>query len=332
MLQAGVIWLSTAFVIIDPHEDALLERFGRSVLARPVLGPGLHFKWPWPIDEVHTFGTREIQSFNVGFIPDPKLDQERTLLWTRPHYKEEFNLLVASREQLSEASGDGATTEQAVPVNLLTVSIPVQYQITNLLAWACRHADAGQLLEKLAMREAVNYLASVDAEEIMAAGRVRAAAELRELIQMRANEEHLGASVLFVGLQDIHPPVQIADAYEAVVGATQERETKILNAEAYLAERVPIAQAEGGRTAKIARAAGQAGQFTNQVLAYQASPAVYARRTYLDTVVRTIGPARKFVLTTTNTQDKFWLNFEDKLRPDLLDVTVPSAKTDSKKP
>ena len=297
LLQAGVIWLSTAFVIIDPHEDALLERFGRSVLARPVLGPGLHFKWPWPIDEVHTFGTREIQSFNVGFIPDPKLDQDRTLLWTRPHYKKKFNLLVASREQLSEASGDGATTEQAVPVNLLTVSIPVQYQITNLLAWACRHADAGQLLEKLATREVVNYLASVDAEEIMAAGRVRAAAELRELIQMRANEEHLGASVLFVGLQDIHPPVQIADAYEAVVGATQERETKILNAEAYLAERVPIAQAEGGRTTKIARAAG---------------------------------PARKFVLTTTNTQDNFWLNFEDKLRPDLLNVTVPSAKTDSK--
>ena len=328
LLQAAVIWLSTTFVMIDPHESAVLERFGRYVPSRGVLEPGLHFKWPWPVDAIRTYGTHEIRSFNVGFIPDPKLESQNTLLWTRAHYKEEFNMLVASGEKVDDDNDPNA----AVPVNLLTVSIPVQYEITNLLAWAYGHTDTAQLLQNLATREVVNYLVTVDIADIMAAGRLRAASELRDLIQRQADAQKLGVNILFVGLQDIHPPVQVADAYEAVIGATQERETKILSAQAYLAERVPIAKADAAKMVfdaeaaanlKTTRAAAQAGQFTNQISAFEASRLVYTRRAYLNTIARAIGPARKFVLSTTNSQEAYWMDFEDKIRPDLLDLNVP---------
>jgi len=328
LLQAAVIWLSTTFVMIDPHESAVLERFGRYVPSRGVLEPGLHFKWPWPVDAIRTYGTHEIRSFNVGFIPDPKLESQNTLLWTRAHYKEEFNMLVASGEKVDDDNDPNA----AVPVNLLTVSIPVQYEITNLLAWAYGHTDTAQLLQNLATREVVNYLVTVDIADIMAAGRHRAASELRDLIQRQADAQKLGVNILFVGLQDIHPPVQVADAYEAVIGATQERETKILSAQAYLAERVPIAKADAAKMVfdaeaaanlKTTRAAAQAGQFTNQISAFEASRLVYTRRAYLNTIARAIGPARKFVLSTTNSQEAYWMDFEDKIRPDLLDLNVP---------
>ena len=103
LLQAGVLWLATALVIVEPHEEALVERFGRRLDARGALQPGLHLKWPWPIETTRIVSTREARSFNIGFVPDPKLEGQRTLLWTKPHYKEEFNLLVASREQGDEA-------------------------------------------------------------------------------------------------------------------------------------------------------------------------------------------------------------------------------------
>ena len=336
LLQAAVIWLSTTFVIIDPHEEGLLERFGRYVAARGVLEPGLHFKLPWPIDAIHTCGTREIRGFSVGFIPDPKLEGQKTLLWTRAHYKEEFNLLVASREQADDDNPDAA-----VPVNLLTVSIPVQYQVTDVRAWAYNHVDTAALLEKLAMREVVNYLVTVDIEEIMSTGRLRAARDLRGLMQKEADAEKLGVAILFVGLQDIHPPVQVAEAYEAVIGATQERETEILTAQAYQAERVPVAhaeaakkvrEAEAARVLRITAACAQGGQFTNQVRAFEASPLVYTRRAYLDTIVRGVGASRKIVLSTAGTGQNFWLDLEDKLRPDLLDVTVPTTNKDNQHP
>lgn len=331
LLQAAVIWLSTTFVMIDPGESAVLEHFGRYSESRGVLEPGLHFKWPWPIDAIRTYDTSEIRTFSVGFIPDPKLETERTMLWTRAHHKEEMNLLVASGEEVDDDNNPDA----AVPVNLLTVSIPVQYEITNLLAWAYGHTDPAQLLENLGTREVMNYLVTVDIADIMSTGRLRAAGELRDLIQQQADAQKLGVKIIFVGLEDIHPPVQVADAYEAVIGATEERETKILTAQAYLAERVPIARAEAAKiifdaeaaaNLKTTRAAAQAGEFTNQISAFEASPLVYTRRAYLNTLVRAYGPARKFVLSTTNSQEAYWMDFEDKIRPDLLDVNVPATK------
>ena len=145
LLQLGAVFLSTMFVIIEPSEQGLLEHFGRPAGGRAVLEPGFHFKWPWPIDRVYRYQTRQIQSFIVGEVPDPDLQADRTVLWTRPHFKsregegsEMPGMLVASRGQTARTD----TNEKAVPANLLTVSIPIQYQITNLQFWAYRHANS----------------------------------------------------------------------------------------------------------------------------------------------------------------------------------------------
>ncbi|MEO5803040.1 MAG: protease modulator HflK [Verrucomicrobiota bacterium] len=328
--QLVVLLLSTCIVFIGTGEQGLLERFGRPV-ANGVLEPGPHLKLPWPIDEVNRFPTREVQTFNIGFVPDPNLEKEKTVLWTRPHYKEEFNLLVASSEQISTNQAG----QQSVPANLLTVSIPVQYQIDDVRAWAYHHADAGQLLEKIATREVVLYLVGVDLIEIMSSGRLKAAQELREKIQMRAHDLKLGVNILFVGLQDIHPPVKVAEEFQKVVGAMQEKEARILNAEGYRARLLPTAEAEAQKKIRdaeiyrlntVATAVARGAQFTNQITAFTAAPTVYPQRLYLETFARASRSARKYIIAPTNTQDVIQLNLEEKIRPDLLDVTVPPPK------
>ncbi len=330
----AVLLLSTCVIFLEPGEQGLLERFGNPVASRPVLDSGPHLKFPWPIDRIYRFRTREIHSLNVGFVPDPQREKERTVLWTVPHYKSEFNLLVASREPLSSTTPNPAAGERAVPVNLLTVSIPVQYQITDVRAWAYNHEDPTNLLEQLATREVVRYLVGVDLIDIMSSGRQKAAAELRDRIQARANEPgmKLGVDILLVGLQDIHPPVKVADAYEAVVGALQQVQTNILAAEGYRAKTLPLAKAEAQKIVREAEAdalrrtrgaAAQASQFTNQIAAYTASPDVYPERLYLQTLARASGTTRKYLIASTNATEVIQLDLQDKLRPDLLDVTVP---------
>ena len=329
--QVAILLLSTCIVFIGTGEEGLRERFGRPV-AGGVLQPGPHLKLPWPIDQVNRFPTREIQTFNIGFVPDPALDKEKTVLWTRPHYKEEFNLLVASSEQ---GTTNAAGQQQSVPANLLTVSIPVQYQINDVKAWAYNYADAGQLLEKIATREVVLYLVGVDLNEIMSSGRLKAGKELLERIQARAIELKLGVNILSVGLQDIHPPLKVAEEFQKVVGATQEKEARILAAESYRARLLPMAEAEALRKVRdaeifqlnrVALTAARAAQFTNQIKAYTASPTVYSQRTYLEAFVAGSSHARKIIVGPTNTQDVIQLNLEEKIRPDLLDVTVPTKK------
>jgi modulator of FtsH protease HflK len=336
LLQLAVLWLSTMLVIIEPQEQGMLEHFGQVLPGRALLEPGLHLKWPWPVDRVHRFPTREIQTFYVGFVPDPERDKEKTLLWTRPHFKEEFNLMVASREVSAGTAANVQPGEQPVPVNLLSVNIPIQYRIRDVQAWTYHFAEAPTLLEAVANREVVRYLVNVDIEQLMTVGRLPAAEQLKARIQKRADELQLGVEILFVGLQGIHPPVNAAGAYEAVVGAMKEKETNILAAWAYEAGKIPSAQAmatnflaktEIESHTKVAVAQAEAGQFTNQLTAFRASPSVYLERSYLEALVGALGPARKYVLATTNTQDIIWINLEDTIRDELLQGAVlPEAK------
>ncbi len=331
LLWVGILVLCSCFVVIEPGEQGLLERFGTPV-GDGVREPGLHIKLPWPVDSLVRYPTRELRSFNVGYVSDPAAEKERTLLWTRPHYKEEFNLLVASREQqANQVAGD--TT---VPVNLLSVSIPVQYTISDLRAWAYNHANAGELLERIANREVVRYMASVDIDKVMSFGRLEASRDLQSAIQKKANEAKLGADIVFVGLQDIHPPVgtkqlQVAAAYQEVIGAIAQKEAKILTAEGYSTETLPMAGANAARkineahaaaARKTAIASGQSAQFAKQIAAYDAAPQVFRQRNYLDTFTKAVAPARKLVIGPTNTSDVIILNLEDKISKDLLDVGI----------
>ena len=150
-------------------------------------------------------------------------------------------------------SADAQSAAESVPVNLLTVSIPMQYRISDLNKWITNNANAGSLLQKLAMREVTQYLIGVDMDELMGPGRTQAQKTLKDRLQKRALEHNLGAEIVFVGLQDIHPPVGkneqsketggVAESYEKVIVAQLNAETNRLAALMYDASKVPLAEA-----------------------------------------------------------------------------------------
>lgn len=337
LVQAGLLWLSTSFVFIEPEEQALLERYGEPVASRPVLNPGLHLKWPWPVDVVHRFQAHRIHTFTVGVVPkDDDHGADNTIVWTKSHYKEEFNMPVANREQANAASANADSEKTAPPANLVTASVPVQYQIKDIVAWARNHANPGDLLERIATREVGRYLVSVDFFEFMSTGRQKAAEALRQGIQNSADHEKLGITVLFVGLQDVHPPVSVAEAYEAVIGAEQTRAAKILVAQGDAAKTNALAAAEAVKVQnsarafevrRVAEAGAIAGQFQHQIAAFEAAPTVYPQRIYLQAFAKAIAKSRKYIITTTNAHEMIQLNLEDKIREDLLtNLEIPQKK------
>lgn len=347
LLQFSLLWLSTTVVFISPGEQGLLERFGNPVANGAVLEPGLHFKLPAPMDTVYRERTREIQTFYIGAEGheedgeehdddhgDDHGDEESdTVLWTVAHSdEEEFNLMVASRSQVT--SGDESSAVQGAPVDLLSINIPVQFQIKDLKAWFYNHTDSGALLEKIATREVIRYLVGVDLFKVMSSGRAKAAGDLKERIQSQADDLKLGVQVVLVGLQDIHPPVKVAKKFEEVNGASQERESAIHAAEGYAAETVALAganaakaitEAEAYLVRKVAETQAHAAQFTNQIAAHRASPKVFTHRAYLKALERNSTNSRKYVLTVTNVRNVVTVDLQDKLRPDLLDVPLPGA-------
>ena len=163
-----------------------------------------------------------------------------------------------------------------------------------------------------------------------------AAQVLTERIQQAADQRSLGARIVFVGLQDIHPPVKVAPDYEKVVSAIHTKQAKILAAQAEAIKTNAMSQAHATNVLNVAAAesigrkigaVARAALFTNQIPAFEAAPEVYAERAYLETFVRATANARKYILLTTNTHDVLTFDLQDRIRADILsDVSVQPTK------
>ncbi len=327
LVQFAALILSTTVVFIEVGEQAVLERFGKPVAT---LTPGAHFKLPWPADKTYRFRTEQIQSFAVGYTPDEQSESANTILWTVAHAKEE-NFIVANRAVSTVGADTNSTKAQAV--GLITVSIPIQFQITNIMEWVYQNSEPEALLKDLATREVVHYFAGADLNDVLSQGRLQAADALREQIQNSANARSLGAKIIFVGLQDIHPPTagEVAATYEKVVGAEQSKLAQILNAEAAAIAAKAFAdgqsfaltnQADARRVQLVTSKFAQAALFTNQIPAFKAAPSVYRQRLYSKSFADATKNSRKYVLLVTNTSDVIIFDLQDKIRDDLLNLSV----------
>jgi regulator of protease activity HflC (stomatin/prohibitin superfamily) len=340
LAQVLVLVLSTCVVFIEPGEQGLLERFGKPVEGHTLLEPGPHCKLPWPIDRVYRFRTERIQSFELGAVLGPEgekqQEKEGVVLWTVAHTKEqEDNFLVANREPPSLEGTNDVAAKRTPPVSLLTGTMPVQFQITDLEAWAYNNEGAPALLQDLARREVVRYFVSADMNEIMSDGRLAASETLRQRIQDAADQRGLGARILSIGLQDMHPPVKVAEDYEKVVAALQTKEAKILaaraddirtNALAGAQATTTLNQAAAEKTGRVIGAFAQAALFTNQIPAFEAAPSVYAQRAYLKTFVGAIANSPKYLVLTTNYQDVYTFDLQNSLAGELLGLKAPAPK------
>ncbi len=243
LFAAAILYFMSCVVVVAPNEQAVIEHFGNPLDAAGnvrLVEPGLAFKWPWPIDIAYKYPAKKVSEISIGFVPkiDPKTNQEvppGPLLWGKPHYDKEYNLLVASKQMGTKID------EGVVPVSLVVASMPVQYRIKDLYSYIYNHNDPRALLESICYRELTRFAASarieVDNESdmsqsLLGAGRAQAESILKDRIQAAADGEKLGIEIVFLGLQGLHPPPEVATDYQKVVGAVQIKEAMILYADA----------------------------------------------------------------------------------------------------
>jgi len=240
----GVItlYLLSCVVVVGPDEQAIIEHLGNPLNGSGqvrLVDSGLTFKWPWPIDIAYKYPTKMISEISIGFVPkvDPKTGEveHKPLLWGTAHYEKEYQLLVASPQ-----SGTN-TMAGTVPVSLVIAAVPVQYRIKDLHSFIYNHNEPEKLLESICYRELTRFAASAKIEtsdetgidqSLLGIGRAEAGKILTERIQEAANKEGLGVEIVFIGLQGVHPPTEVAAAYQNVISAVQKKQSRILQAQA----------------------------------------------------------------------------------------------------
>ena len=234
---------SSSILVVDPGRQAAIEHFGSTDGGARIVGPGLHFKWPWPIDIAYIHDTERIQQINIGISENEKelydengMPLKKPLLWGQKHYESEYRLLVAT--ETDRLVNDGG----AVPVSVIIAAVPVQFKVKDVHKFLYQHTDPRKTLQDIAYREIARYMASAKLEtdvfggsssenqSVLGAGRSAASHALQKSIQDNADKMGLGVEILMVGLEGIHPPLEVAADYEKVIGAIQQRQRTILDA------------------------------------------------------------------------------------------------------
>lgn len=253
-LAVLIMFGMSSVVVVQQGQVCVVTNLGH--LELPPLGPGLHFKLPWPLATARRFDKETVHEILLGVGEDrePTILKGRELyLWTEEHgRRKERDFLVAIQppKDWSKLDKKAKTDEvKTPPVSMIKLVVVVQYKIDSVKDFGYNYKDSHKVLESLAYREMTSYYASATLmdpirdkkpgkdgrprpEAIMTFGRTDAAENLRDIIATEAKAMNLGVKIMHVGIISSHPPAKAAPAFEDVAKAELARDSRRYEAEA----------------------------------------------------------------------------------------------------
>jgi regulator of protease activity HflC (stomatin/prohibitin superfamily) len=339
LFQAVTLWLLTCLFIVYSGEEAVIERWGRPLKGRETLKPGLHLKWPWPIDVARRYPVERVEMLMVG---EQIREEAEGTLWTESHAREPFRLLVANKPTPTTAPaapkppGVGAEAGEArpaapnasAPVSMLSGTIQVYYKVKadGLYDFLYNYTDESRVpvLEALCYRELTRYTVSVDLLQFLTEGRAAATATLRREIQTRVDELGLGVFIVGVSLTGVHPPVEVGQAFEDYASALEDAHAAESEAEAYANRTVPASRASARQIELVADAYRKRRELVSQATAerfelrlsvFDIAPRVFLERELLAAMEEGLAGRRKIIKPE-------WANANEVIQFDLHRATT----------
>jgi len=280
-------YFATGIYVVAPGELGVVRRFGAVV--EPRVGPGLHYRLPWPIDRVDVINVSDVRREVVGVV-EPEEGHEHP----EPPSK------------LQALSGD---------TNVIDVEIVVQYQVRDPEAYLLNVQYAPYRLVRDTGRQAATALISqqpVDA--ILTSERQALQDGIRAETQKRLDEYKSGLVVVGINLQKAFPPDEVAAAFIDVNSAKEDKNRAINEADGYANSLIPEARGQAQKilsdaesySSNVLGQANGAGQAFESVLAeYQTNSKIYGEdvtryRLYLEVLEKILPRVQIYTVDTAN--------------------------------
>lgn len=260
---------------VDAEEEAVVLRFGRHI---DTVGPGLHFKLPYPVDVVYKVPTRLVDVQEFGY---------RSRAGGRSSaYEDESSMLT----------GD---------LNIVLAGFDVQFSRENPSEYLFNVKDPEETLRDISqsvMREIMGDRASIP---ILTIGRAEIQVRARELIQDYIDRFAMGIRINEVNLIFVSPPDQVRAAFNDLNKAEQDAVRFLEEASREYQSRVPrargqaermVLEAEGFRERRVRTARGEADRFLQMLETYRLSPEVTATRLYLEKLETQLPELREVIV------------------------------------
>lgn len=309
LIAASLLFVLSGIHIIGPADVGLVERFGRRLT--PSEKPGLHYKLPWPIDSLTRIQALRIRTVEIGFRSNAvRPDTEpATYEWNVQHRSGRFQSMP--EESLSLA-GDQ---------NVMEVNTVVHYRLTKPDEFLLRQLSGETTVRAAAEGAMADVTSTSSLDTILTTGRKLIESRIKAGLQARLDRYAAGVEVLHVQLLDVHPSVEVVDAFRSVSGAFEEKNRLINEAEGYRNEQVALSRgngkallagAQGYSLGRKNRATGDASRFLLREEGQRSNPGITETRLYLEMMEQVL-PGRKKMIVDSGKGRRHLMLLEDGL-------------------
>lgn len=284
LLAAVVLGGYASIVTVQTFERGVVLRFGE--YSRE-LDPGLHFRWPYPIEEVYK--------------PDVK----------------HANLVYIGKTDPSETKsyGGSSVTRDIPEESLILTGDENIVDVTFSVQWVVKEKEARAYLfnvenvkgtvkavAETAMREIVGQN---DFTLVVTKNREEIANAVATLMQRILDSYGAGVQINKVQVDKVDPPTQVNDAFREVQAAKADQQRLQNEADADANSVVPNARgaaqrilqdAQAYKEQTVAEAKGRTERFIKVYEEYAKAPDVTRRRMYLETMERILGGTQKIII------------------------------------
>ncbi|MDX2307554.1 MAG: FtsH protease activity modulator HflK [Hyphomicrobium sp.] len=276
---AVLVW-NAFFFRVNTDELGVVMQFGKFSRQEP---PGLHFRLPYPIEEVQL----------------PKVTQQRILE-------------VGFRGSGSSAGFAGGTTdvrEESLMLtgdeNIVDIDFVVFWRIRDAAEYLFNIRNPENTVKEVAESAMREIVGKSKIQPILTEKRQELEQSVLKLMQDTLDRYKAGIRIDQVQLQKSDPPSDVIEAFRSVQAARLEKETLQNQASAYAnksineakgeAERI-LQGAEGYKQQTVAEASGQTARFLKVYEEYKKAPDVTRQRMFLETMERVLGGTDKIIL------------------------------------
>ena len=304
------ICMATGIYQVHPGEAAAIQTFG-TARPEPMTTEGLHWHWPSPIGKTTILQVQKSRTVELGYqtLPDETIDSLTLENWQRDF------------QAATMITGD---------IALLETQLVAHYYISDLNKYLFAADDPGVIFEYVKDTRIRTHKASPpgrpdgqtikDALEIAIRRSIgqrtidEALVFERETIELETMQHaqdildryRTGISITSVQLQEVKPPDEVQSAFDDVLKAREEKDTRINQALAFESKTLPEArgqaekirkEAEAYRAQRINEATGEASRFLDIHREYSASPDIIAKRMYLETMDHVLPRTNQIIVT-----------------------------------
>jgi Cu+-exporting ATPase len=212
----------SGLTVVGPAEVGVVRRFGRSL--PDDLGPGLHWRWPWPVETVTRIEPGQVRTVEIGFRTLPgAAAAPAARAWSSIHGNDGVERLA---DEAVMITGDG---------NLLEVQCSVQYTIARPRVYLFEVSDPAGLLRNAAESVLREVVAGRSMASLLTVDRTGFQREALVRLRQRCaayRPDGLGLRIEGLALHDLHPPQEVVKAYHDVTRAMQTQAQLINQAQA----------------------------------------------------------------------------------------------------